>query len=240
MSVELLVLLSAGLITGFSKFSVGGMGLLILPVIMIVFPGPQALGIIIPMYLITDLLAISSYRKSINWRLLAKLLPLCFAGILTGSWFLSHLDAKQFSWMLATIILGMLALGFALDRLGSNALRHPMSAMLIGFLGGVVSMISNAAGPLFSIYFLEQKLTKQAYVSTRSWAFMIINICKIPILLSMGLLTSETALISLQAVPGLVVGACIGYWLLGRLELTQFKWLIRIMASIAAVKLMIG
>ncbi|EPJ45671.1 MAG: hypothetical protein OFPII_26860 [Osedax symbiont Rs1] len=240
MSIELLVLLSAGLITGFSKFSVGGMGLLILPVIMIVFPGPQALGIIIPMYLITDLLAISSYRKNINWRLLAKLLPLCFAGILIGSWFLSHLDAKQFSWMLATIILGMLVLGFVLDRLDSNVLRHPMSAMLIGFLGGVVSMISNAAGPLFSIYFLEQKLTKQAYVSTRSWAFMLINICKIPILLSMGLLTYETALISLQAVPGLVIGAFLGYWLLGKLQLTQFKWLIRIMASIAALKLMIG
>ncbi len=39
----------AALITGFSKFSVGGMGMLILPVMMIAYPGPEVMGIIIPM-----------------------------------------------------------------------------------------------------------------------------------------------------------------------------------------------
>jgi uncharacterized membrane protein YfcA len=238
LSSELLVILSAGLITGFSKFSVGGMGLLILPVIMIAFPGPQALGIILPMYIVTDILAVASYRKNISWPLLIRLLPLCLTGLSLGGWLLSRLDASQFTLLLALIIIAMLVLGLLLDNLQSNVMRHSLAANIIGFIGGVVSMISNAAGPLFSLYFLEQKLDKATYVSTRSWAFLLINLVKIPMLLSIGVLSVESTMMSLQALPGLVVGALIGYFLLTKLNLNQFKWLIRLMAIIAAAKLL--
>jgi len=231
-------MLAAGVITGFSKFSVGGMGLLILPVIMIAFEGPQALGIILPMYIVTDLLAVASYRKNISWSLLKRLLPLCAAGMLLGGWLLSHLDTHQFTLLLALMIIAMLVLSIVMDNLESRFMRHPLVASVIGFIGGIVSMMSNAAGPLFSLYFMEQKLDKVTYVSTRSWAFLLINLAKIPMLLSLGLLTIESTMTSFQAIPGLVVGALIGYWLLKKLNLTQFKWMIRIMASIAATKLM--
>ena len=237
--MEWIVLLAAGLITGFSKFSVGGMGLLILPVIMIAFPGPQALGIILPMYLITDLFAVISYRKNVNWSILIKILPLCFVGIAVGSWLLSLLSISEFNLILSILIVGMLVLGIVLDNTQSNIMRHPISTYLSGFIGGVVSMIANAAGPIFSLYFLEQKLDKKSYVSTRSWAFMFINLAKVIPLYALGLFNMESTLISLQTIPGLVIGAAIGYWVLGKLELVQFKWLIRIMAAIAAVKLMV-
>ncbi|NRA22804.1 MAG: sulfite exporter TauE/SafE family protein [Oceanospirillaceae bacterium] len=237
--MEWIVLLAAGLITGFSKFSVGGMGLLILPVIMIAFPGPQALGIILPMYLITDLFAVISYRKNVNWSILIKILPLCFVGIAVGSWLLSLLSISEFNLILSILIVGMLVLGIVLDNTQSNIMRHPISTYLSGFIGGVVSMIANAAGPIFSLYFLEQKLDKKSYVSTRSWAFMFINLAKVMPLYALGLFNMESTLISLQTIPGLVIGAAIGYWVLGKLELVQFKWLIRIMAAIAAVKLMV-
>jgi len=215
------------------------MGLLILPVVMIAFPGPQALGIIVPMYVVTDLLAITSYRKNINWPLLIQLLPLCLIGVFTGGWLLSMLSMSAFSAVLSILIIGMLVLGIVLDHTDSTFMRHPISNYVTGFIGGVVSMVSNAAGPIFSLYFMEQKLSKETYVSTRSWAFMLINLAKIPALYILGLLSLESTLISFQAIPGLVIGAAIGFWILKKLKLSQFKWLIRIMASIAAVKLMI-
>lgn len=239
MEMELIVILVAGLVTGFSKFSVGGMGLLILPIIMIAYPGPQALGIILPMYLITDVLAIISYRRQINWAILAKLLPLCFIGVVVGGWVLSFIDSSQFSLMLGVLILAMLLLGFVIDRTKASFMQHPLSTAIVGFIGGFVSAVSNAAGPIFSLYFMEQKLSKLSYVSTRSWAFMLINLTKVPVLLSIGLMNLESTIISLQAIPGLVIGALLGYWLLKKIKLSQFKMLIRIMASIAAVKLIV-
>lgn len=237
--IEWVVLTAAGLVTGFSKFSVGGMGLLILPIIMIAFPGPQALGIIIPMYIITDVLAVASYRKNVSLPLLMRLLPLCFVGVLVGGWVLSHLSVGEFNTMLSVLIIGMLVLGIILDNTQSSFMRHPISTYITGFIGGVVSMISNAAGPIFSLYFMEQKLSKETYVSTRSWAFMFVNLAKVPALYALGLLSMESTMISLQAIPGLIVGAGIGFWMLRKMKLSHFKWLIRIMASIAAVKLMV-
>ncbi len=239
MTTALLIMLGAGLITGFSKFSVGGMGLLILPVIMIAFPGPQALGIILPMYIITDVLAVISYRKNIHWGLIARLLPVCLAGVVLGGWLLANIDPGQFSWLLGLMIVSMLVLGVVLDNTKSNLMRHPASGYLSGLLGGFVSLTSNAAGPIFSLYFMEQKLSKETYISTRAWAFLLLNLAKVPMLFSLGLLSVESTIISLQSIPGLVVGAGIGYWLLGKLKLVQFKWLIRIMASLAAIKLLV-
>ncbi|MFT6655857.1 MAG: putative membrane protein YfcA, partial [Marinomonas primoryensis] len=96
MDLSLAVLFLAGLITGFSKFSVGGMGLLVLPIVMIAFPGPEALGVLLPLYIITDLMAIASYRSKIDWSVLARFLPLAFLGVFVGSYFLANVDADQF------------------------------------------------------------------------------------------------------------------------------------------------
>ncbi|GGO88120.1 UPF0721 transmembrane protein [Marinobacterium nitratireducens] len=228
---------AAGLVTGFSKFSVGGMGLLILPLVMVAVPGPEALGVIVPMYLITDLMAILMYRREISWKVLAALLPPAFAGVMLGGWMLSGIDPASFTPLLGAIIIAMLALGLWLDRRPSGLMRHPLAANLTGLGAGFISLVANAAGPLFSLYLLEQRLSKEAYVSTRAWGFMLINLAKLPMLMSLGLLNSQSLALSLQAVPGLLIGVTIGYWLLRRINLTQFKWVIRIMASLAAIKL---
>ena len=63
MGFELIIFTVAGFLTGCSKFSVGGMGLLILPVLMLAFPGTAALGIIVPLFMMTDALTRWPYRK---------------------------------------------------------------------------------------------------------------------------------------------------------------------------------
>ena len=237
MDITLICLLVGGLVTGFSKFSVGGMGLLILPILMIAFPGPEALGIIVPIYVITDLMAISMYRSQIAWGVVARLLSLGVLGVVLGGWLLSGVDAQQYTLMLGIMIVGILALGIVLDRRPASFMRHPFAAYLTGFLAGTISLIANAAGPIVSLFMLEQKLSKESYVSTRAWGFLFINLAKIPMLWYLGLMDWQSTLISLQCLPGLIIGAVIGYWVLRRLNLNQFKWLIRGMASIAAIKL---
>lgn len=233
------VLTFAGLVTGFSKFSVGGMGLLILPIIMMVVPGPEALALIVPMYIVTDIMAVLTYRQKIAWGVLARLLPLSLLGMLIGSWWLSGVDASAFSIMLGVLIIGVIVLGFWLDHRPASFMSHPVSAYITGFFAGFVSLIANAAGPLFSLFLVEQKLDKPAYVSTRAWLFLILNTCKVPAFIALGYFHQDTLRMSLYCLPGLAVGALIGYWLYNRLSLTQFKWLIRLMAALAAIKLIL-
>tara|TARA_R110001632_G_scaffold90403_1_gene194216 strand:- start:11895 stop:12620 length:726 start_codon:yes stop_codon:yes gene_type:complete len=235
--LSLAVLFLAGLITGFSKFSVGGMGLLVLPIVMIAFPGPEALGVLLPLYIITDLMAIASYRSKIDWSVLARFLPLAFLGVFVGSYFLANVDADQFLTFLGVTIIAMIGLGLYLDFRPAAFMRKPWAAYSMGFFGGVISMIANAAGPIFSLFLLEQKLEKASYVSTRAWAFFIINLVKLPFYIGLGLLSVESTEASLYAIPGLIIGSFIGFHFLKKVNPIQFKWMIRIMSALTAFKL---
>lgn len=239
MTTALAVMFIAGLITGFSKFSIGGMGLLVLPIVMIAFPGPEALGTLLPLYIITDIMAVYSYRKNISWPVIARFLPLGFLGILVGASVLSGIDSEQFVLLLGAIIIAMILLGFYLDARPASFMQKPIAAYTIGFSGGIISMVANAAGPLISLFLLEQKLTKESYVSTRAWSFFIINLVKLPMYLGLGLLSQESLIISSYALPGLMVGIVIGYHFLKHVSPVHFKWLIRIMSALAALKLML-
>ncbi|MBU6954893.1 sulfite exporter TauE/SafE family protein [Hahella sp. HN01] len=231
-------ILAAGFITGFSKFSIGGMGLLILPIIAIAYPGPEALGILIPMYIATDILAVKSYGRHASWPIVLRLLPLALIGIGLGIWLLSSINPEQFTLLLGVMIVLILALGLCLDYRPSAVMRHPAATQAMGLLSGFVTMTANAAGPLLSLYLMEQRLSKEAYVGTRAWAFMILNSAKVPLLIAAGFLNEDIALRSLAGLPGLLVGSWVGYWLLRKLNINQFKWLIRGMAAIAAVKML--
>jgi uncharacterized membrane protein YfcA len=239
LDIVLLSLLAAGLVTGFSKFSIGGMGLIILPIVMLAIPGPAALGVVVTMYLMTDVMAIVMYRKNIQWGVLVRLLPLSFLGVALGGWWLAGVDTEQFTLMLAVVIIAILLLGVWLDYKPTNMMKHPLIIGTTGLLAGFVSLAANAAGPLLSLILIEQKLSKEAYVSTRAWGILIINLVKLPVLFILGLVNWQSTLLSLQCLPSLIVGALIGYYVLSKLNIAQFKWLIRIMAAIAAIKLLV-
>lgn len=237
MESSLLIFTLAGLITGMSKFSVGGMGMLVLPILMIAYPGPEVLGVLIPMYLWSDLAVMCFYRRRIHWRLIGRMAPLLALGMAMGGWLLKGLDVQQFQLMIGGTILAMLGLSLWLERRDAAFIRHPLAAQGVGGLVGLVSVTTNTAGPLVSVYLMEQKLDKATYLSTRAWLFTLVNMAKIPLVVSLGFMTLDTTLTSLQALPGLAIGSLIGVWLVGKLRMEQFKWLIRAVATVAAIKL---
>ena len=236
--INVLWITLAAVVTGFSKFSTGGMGMLILPLMMLAFPGPEALGVIIPLYVMTDLMAITRYRKGLDYKVLINLLPLAMIGILLGGWLLANTSAVQFTGMLALLIIVMLGLSVWLEYRPAKWMRYPMIGQLTGLVSGFISTIGNAAGPFLSLYLMEQKLEKSGYVATRAWAFMLINLAKVPVLMGLGLLNSETFQAGLVGIPGVFVGAFIGTWFMQRMNLNQFRWLIRTMAMLAVVNLL--
>lgn len=238
MDMTMVVLCLAAFITGVSKFSVGGMGLVILPVMMLALPGPEALGVILPMYLLTDLSAVLSYRRDVSKAVLARFLPLLIAGVMLGGWLLGQVDASQFATLLGLTILAMLILGIYLDKAQKSLAGNRTVGGVIGFLGGAISATTNGAGPLISLYLMDQKLSKESYVSTRAWLFLIVNAAKIPFYLSLGLISSESLVLSSYSLPALLFGMVCGYLLLNKINLTHFKWLVRITAGAAAAKLL--
>lgn len=233
----ILILKLAGFVTGFSKFSVGGMGLLILPIVMLAVPGPEALAVIVPMYVVTDILAVYFYRGAVAWKLVWRILPLSFVGVGVGAWLLSDINRELFELLLGVIIFLVVLAGFWFDRQPAQFMKMPSVAYVFGIFGGFISLVANAAGPFISLFLVEQKLSKASYVSTRAVLFLIINLMKVPALLAIGLLNQQTFVDSFYCLPGLLVGAALGNWFLDKINVSQFKWVIRAIALVAGAKL---
>ncbi len=57
-------------------------------------------------------------------------------------------------------MISMLALGLYLDYRPARFIQTHNAAYGMGFLSGLISIVSNAASSIFSLFLLEQKLDK--------------------------------------------------------------------------------
>ncbi|USH01457.1 sulfite exporter TauE/SafE family protein [Grimontia kaedaensis] len=238
MDMSLVFISLACLVTGFSKFSIGGMGLIILPLTMLAFPGPEALGVIIPLYLLTDFIAVLTYRKNVNWRVLAKLLPFGALGVIGGTYVLGNIDPHTFMTILGILIFTLLGMSIWLDYHPLPVFTNRYAASVAGALCGFVGVLANAAGPLMGLFLLEQKMDKSAYVATRVWAFLTLNIMKLVGLVSLGLINTETLQASASGLPALFIGMFIGYKVFARISAEQLKLIVRGAISLSAAHML--
>lgn len=240
LSLEALFWLSlAAMITGVSKFSTGGMGMIILPVLMMAVAGKEALGVTIMMYLITDIMAVLTYRKNINKTIIIQVMPAALIGVLLGVFILKGIDDNTFLLILFCLTVFMLTLSLALDKYPVDVSRYPSITYMVGLLSGAISMVGNAAGPIFSIYLLAVgNMDKESYIGTRAWVFLLMNSCKAIGLIVIGLLDWQTLEVGLYTLPGLLMGALMGYTLLKKINIHYLKMLVRVLIVIAAGRLL--
>lgn len=234
---QLSYLLIAAAIVGFTKTSVGGVGILAVLLIALAFPGKASPGILLPMLIIADILAVVYYRRDCQWDIIIKLLPLTVVGIIIGYFIVDMVPVAIFEKFLGFIILAMLALNLIIDGKSSGLESSSIFTGIVGAIAGASSMIANAAGPVFGIYLLQMGLKKEEFVGTRSWFFLVMNIIKVPFSIHLGLITTNTLTLNALCIPVILLGAFIGVKVLKMINLKLFKWLIRGAIAVAAVRL---
>lgn len=90
------------------------------------------------------------------------------------------------------------------------------------------------------IYLLQQGLPKNNFVGTRAWYFLMLNLFKLPFSAHLGFVTLSSLRINLYTLPLIVLGALIGVADLKYIDVSLFKWIVRIAASVSAIKLLVG
>ena len=68
-------------------------------------------------------------------------------------------------------------------------------------------MLANAAGPVAQLYLLVMGLPKYAFIGTSAWLFLIVNICKVPFMIDLQIITVESIRVSLWLFIPAVIGA---------------------------------
>ncbi len=209
---EWLISLACGLLIGMAKAGVSGTGLMIVPVMAIVFGGKPSTGIVLPMLIIADLFAVRYYRRFTNWKHVVRLIPWAFIGILVALVIGNMISDATFKSVLSiSILCGLLLMIWQDVRKTIRIPEHWWFAMVLGLTGGFTTMIGNAAGPVLSLYLLSMRIPKYNFIGTAAWFFLLVNLFKVPLhIFIWETITIKTLAFNLMMAPTIILGVYLG------------------------------
>ncbi|MCA1221625.1 sulfite exporter TauE/SafE family protein [Streptomyces sp. 8L] len=104
---EFLALAAATALVGFSKTAVSGANTVSLAVFAAVLPARLSTGVLLPLLIAGDLIAVLSYRRHAHWPTLLRLFPAVAAGVVVGTLFLARADDTVVRTSIGAILLLM-------------------------------------------------------------------------------------------------------------------------------------
>ncbi len=230
-----LFLLSA-LTIGMSKAGLSGLGLAMVPMMALIFGARESTGVILPILITADIMAVTYYRSHAVWKHIIRVIPWAAAGIVIALITGNLIDDNQFRLILLTIVWIMLILMLANDlrqKKGTDIPENHLFASVMGLAGGFSTMIGNAAGPVFTLYFLAMHLPKKEFIGTGAWLFLILNVGKLPLQAVVWKnITLNTLKAGLIAAPVLILGFFLGIWIVKLLPEKIYRYFV-IVATLA-------
>lgn len=231
--------ITAAFLVGFSKTGVPGLGILIVPLLTVVFPARLSVGALLPLLLVGDLVAIARYRQHAQWRQLVRLLPFVLLGMVPGRFFLGAIDDRQLKLALGVLVLVLVVLELLRRRYKWDRVPHTWwFAAVVGFSAGFATTIGNLAGPIMSLYLLSMGFDKYRFLGTGAWYYFIVNGLKVPVFADLGIITSATLQFDLLMAPVVLLGAGVGIKALPHIPQRVFSQVVVILAAAAAVVLL--
>jgi uncharacterized membrane protein YfcA len=235
-----LAIISVALLVGASKGGLPGIGILVVPIMAHIYPPKSSTGILLPMLLMADIMAVTHYHRHANWKQLLKLLPSTLLGVVMSAALMSHLGQGDAKRAIGLIILCMSILVMTKNktqRLSKFASKFSFS-IIAGIAVGIATMMANAAGPIAAIYLLSLHLDKETFIGTRAWFFLIINAFKIPFSIGLGLISTETLMLNLKTVPFMILGVIVGIQLTKLISNLWFSRIVLGLTLVSALKLL--
>lgn len=236
------LILFCSLLVGMSKTGVPGVSMAVIPILAILFGGKQSTGILLPMLIMADVFGVSYYHRHANWKHIIRALPWAVTGVVLAMFVGNWVNDKQFKNIIAIIIFASITLMIWRDRKQqpANIPDHWWFAAVMGISGGFATMIGNAAGPIFAIYLLALRLPKNEYIGTAAWFFFIINVFKFPLhVLNWHTITTHSLALNILALPTIALGAFIGIWIVKKISVKYYRWLVIGVTILSAVFMLI-
>ena len=210
----LLLFFVVALVIGMAKAGLSGLGLAIIPVMALIFGAKESTGVILPMLITADIMAVIYYRRNAVWKYILRILPWVTLGIIIALITGNLINSNQFRIVMISIVWIMLILMILNDLRKNNESLIPENRYFgasMGFAGGFATMIGNSAGPVFTLYFLAMKLPKKEFIGTSAWLYLIMNTGKLPLqALVWKNITLSSLTLDLIAIPVIAFGIFLG------------------------------
>jgi uncharacterized protein len=205
----------AGIATFFVGASKGGLpliGMLGVPLLALQISPVVAAGLLLPIYIISDMYGLWIYRRSYDTRNIGILVPAAAIGIAVG-WATASITSDD----LVTILVGVIGLAYCADAIlkaRRNLPPRPADVprgLFWGAIAGFTSFVSHAGAPPYQMYVLPQRLEKMVYAGTTTIIFAIVNLMKLPPYWFLGQVNLASLETALYLSPIAILGAYVGY-----------------------------
>jgi uncharacterized protein len=193
----------AAILVGLSKGGLPIVGILGVPLMSLVISPVMAAGLLLPIYVISDMFGLWAYRHAFDRRVLAIMVPAMTVGVGIG-WATASVVSE--AWV--TLLVGVIGAAFAANLL-IRALRVVVAkpadiapGVFWGTIAGFTSFVSHAGGPPYQVFVLPLKLEKAVFAGTATIAFACVNFIKLIPYYALGQLSFDNLKIAaLLAIP---------------------------------------
>tara|TARA_Y100000590_G_scaffold464504_1_gene634119 strand:- start:168 stop:905 length:738 start_codon:yes stop_codon:yes gene_type:complete len=214
----------------------GPASILAIPVMSLGMSPVTAAGILLPVLLIMDFLAVFIYWKKWDTKNIHIIIPPAIIGIFIGGLTFQYISTDSIR-----IIVGIICILFIILTVyqKNNKLFKPtkFKGKFWSLISGYTSTIIHAGGPPLSFYLLPQKLDKTTFVGTITLAFLFINLIKLIPYYFLNLLIFSNLQVSLILSPLAPLSIFLGYYFHKKYNESIFYSLIYILLAISGIKL---
>ncbi len=233
----LVLLFFAAFVLGSAKAGVKGVGTLGIAILASLFGAKESTGVVVPILLVGDVLAVWYYNRYCKLKYLFKFMPAMMVGIVVAVLFGKGIPEEQFKILMGIIILIGVTIMWWRER--QSQVSFPNNwffAGSIGVIAGITTMIGNLAGPFVNIFFLSTRLPKNEFIATSAWLYLLMNLFKLPFHIFVWETINTSSLIkSAWLSLALLVGFAAGIRVVGWFKENSYRRFILIMTAISAI-----
>ena len=192
----------AAVLVGLSKGGLPVVGMLGVPLMSLVMSPVMAAGLLLPIYVISDMFGLWAYRRAFDKRVLAIMMPAMTLGVGIG-WATASVVSE--AWV--TLLVGVIGAAFAanlLIRAGRVVQAKPadvVPGMFWGAVAGFTSFVSHAGAPPYQVYVLPLQLPKLVFAGTNTILFAYLNAIKLIPYYALGQFSLENLQVAVMLMP---------------------------------------
>ncbi|HLU09567.1 MAG TPA: sulfite exporter TauE/SafE family protein [Oceanobacillus sp.] len=232
-----IVVAIVGIFIGLSKGGMGAtLGILAIPLLSLVMPPTDAVGLSLPMLLFGDVFALYVYWNKWDMHYMRVLLPLALVGVAIGTFLLASLPS-----LVLRRIIGLLALSFVVYKFTSDRLLtiqyqpRGWHGYVTGVAAGTASALANSGSVPFTIYMLLQGVKPEIFAATATLFFAVLNVVRLPTQIVAGIFDMQRVLETLWVTPVIVFGVVMGRWLVLRINQKAFERFMLLVLFVASL-----
>lgn len=230
----------AALLVGLSKGGLSMVGVLGTPILALVIAPTRAAAMLLPIYVVSDLFGLWSYRRDFDRRNLTILIPAGVVGVTIG-WATASLVSDR--WV--GLAIGVIGFAFCLNNWRiRHAVVTPRPAdvprgAFWGAIMGFSSFVSHSGGPPYQVYVLPQQLPKIVYAGTTTIVFTVINMVKLVPYWALGQFNATNLEVAAVLVPIAIAGTFAGVRLVRVLPQRVYFNFVQVLLFLVSIKLMV-